>query len=66
MSMITDAFSSPKPAKVEPLPTRDSAADAVAEDERKRHLASYGAGTAMLSGPTGVVRELTGTRAANG
>lgn len=58
--MITDAFSTPKPAKVEPLPTRDTAADAVAadaENERQRHAV-----LTMLSGSGGVSTELTGTR----
>lgn len=64
MSMITDAFSSPKPQKIEPLPTRDTAADAVAEDQERRRkaLLGLGAGAQMLSGPGGVSTELTGTR----
>lgn len=68
MSFITDAISGPEKPKVEPIPTRDTAADSVtAEDERKRKIgAGYGAGTQMLSGAGGVAQELTGTRSANG
>jgi hypothetical protein len=68
MTFIADAFSS-KPVKSEPIPTRDTAADAVnAEDDRRRKIgAGYGFGTQMLSGAGGVSGgELTGTRSANG
>jgi hypothetical protein len=68
MSFIADAIS-PKKPKVEPVPTRDTAADAVdtPEEERKKKINSgYGAGTLMLTGPGGVTGELTGTRSANG
>jgi hypothetical protein len=68
MSTIIDGLSSPKQPKVEPIPTRDTAADAVsADDERRRKIgAGYGAGTQMLSGSGGVASELTGTRSAGG
>jgi hypothetical protein len=65
MSMIADAFGGSPKVKVEPMPTRDTAADAVdeAEAERKRRaLLGYGAASTMLSGPGGVPTELTGTR----
>jgi hypothetical protein len=64
MTMISDAFTEPKKQKIEPIPTRDTAADAVAdEDEQKRRsLLGMGAGSQMLSGPGGVSGELTGTR----
>lgn len=56
--------------KVEPLPTRDTAADAVSDDpesERKKRVAAgYGGSSFMLTGPGGVTGELTGTRSANG
>ncbi|GAB2178704.1 hypothetical protein [Dongia sp. agr-C8] len=67
MSFIGDAFSAPK-QKVEPIPTRDTAADALdAEREAKRRalLGMGGLGSTMLSGPGGVTRELTGTRSLN-
>lgn len=68
MTMISDAFSEPKKQKIEPIPTRDSAADAVSDDDEQRRKigAGIGAGTAMLSGSGGVARELTGTRSAGG
>jgi hypothetical protein len=68
MSTFVEAFTGPKKPKVEPIPTRDTAAESLnAEDEHKRRIASgVGAGTVMLSGPGGVSAELTGTRSANG
>jgi len=56
----------PKP-KVEPVPTRNDAADNLDSDaeRRKRLAAGYGAGTTFLSGPGGVSSEMTGTRSAN-
>ena len=68
MSAIADMFTGgPKP-KVEPIPTRNTAADNLDPDaeRRKRVAAGYGAGTTMLSGPGGVGGEMTGTRAASG
>ena len=68
MSVVADMFSGgPKP-KVEPMPTRDTAADNLdPEAERRKRIASgYGAGTVLLSGPSGVTSELTGTRSAGG
>jgi hypothetical protein len=68
MSMVADMFSGgPKP-KTEPIPTRDMAADSTDPDaERRRRLAKgYGPGSVMLSGPGGVVQEMTGTRSAGG
>jgi hypothetical protein len=69
MSMIADMVTGGDKPKVEPLPTRDTAADAVdaAEKERKRRAGlGYGGSPAMLSGPSGVGAELTGTRSAGG
>jgi hypothetical protein len=60
-------FTGPKKPKVEPMPTRDSAADYDPEEERRKRIASgVGAGTVLLSGPGGVGSELTGTRSASG
>ena len=66
MSTVVDMFDGggSKP-KIEPMPTRNTAADALDPDaERKRRalLGMTGAGQTMLSGPGGVPSELTGTR----
>lgn len=68
MTFVADLFSSTPKPKVEPTPTRDTAADSInADDERRRRIAAgLGAGTQMLSGAGGVSSELTGTRTANG
>jgi hypothetical protein len=58
-------FSPAPPPKVEPVPTRDTAADAVdqAEEERKKRAAmASGMASTMLTGSSGVTTELTGTR----
>jgi len=57
-------FSGPSPRKeVEPIPTRDTAADAAQEEENKRRARLQGMSSTMLTSPGGVVTELTGTRA---
>ncbi len=64
-----EMFSGGDKPKVEPIPTRDTAADSLdPETERKKRLAAgYGSGSFMLTGPGGVSSgEITGTRAANG
>lgn len=68
MTIFTDMFSGGSKAKVEPIPTRDTAADNLDPDteRRKRVAAGYGAGTYMLTGPGGVASEMTGTRSAGG
>lgn len=69
MSLISDMVSGGDKPKTEPLPTRDTAADAVdeAEKERRRRAGlGYGGSPAMLSGPSGVGTEMTGTRSAGG
>jgi hypothetical protein len=54
-------FSGPKAKKVEPMPTRDDAADAL-DEEKKRRAKLQGMASTMLTGPSGVTTELTGTR----
>ncbi len=69
MSVVADMFTGGKKPKVEPLPTRNDAADSLDPDaERKKRLnAGYGGSSFMLTGPGGVTGgEMTGTRAANG
>ena len=60
------SFFKPSPApKVEPAPTRDTAADAVQQQEEaaaKRRAMLQGMASTMLTGSTGVTSELTGTR----
>jgi hypothetical protein len=54
-------FSTPK-QHTEPMPTRDTAADAVDEAEKKRRATLQGMRSTMLTSPGGVTTELTGTR----
>lgn len=61
MSEVGSIFSSPKQPKIEPAPTRDTAA-ADAEQERIRRAAQSGRSSTMLTGPYGVVSDSTGSR----
>ncbi len=58
-------FKPSRPPKVEPPPTRDSAADALQrqeEEAKRRRAALQGMTSTMLSGSGGVPVELTGSR----
>jgi hypothetical protein len=55
----------PRPIQVEPPPTRDSAADAIAAreaEEKKRRAWQQGSSSSQLTSTGGVDNELTGTR----
>jgi hypothetical protein len=55
----------PKPAQVEPPPTRDSAADAVAAaeaEDKKRRAWQQGVSSNQLTATGGVTTELSGSR----
>jgi hypothetical protein len=61
------SFFSPSPApKIEPPPTRDTAADGLQqqqeEEAKKRRAALQGMTSTMLSGSGGVTTELSGSR----
>lgn len=58
-------FKPSPPPKVEPAPTRDTAADALAsqeEEAKKRRAMLQGMQATMLAGSSGVATELTGSR----
>ena len=58
-------FKPSPPPKVEPVPTRDTAADTVQQQEEevtKRRAMLQGMASTMLTGSSGVTSELTGTR----
>ncbi|HVY97883.1 MAG TPA: hypothetical protein VHA35_00175 [Dongiaceae bacterium] len=55
----------PKPIHVEPPPTRDSAADAIAAaeaEQKKRRAWQQGVGSNQMTATGGVTTELTGSR----
>jgi hypothetical protein len=59
-------FKPSPPPKIEPAPTRDTAADGVQqqqeEEAAKRRAMLQGMASTMLTGSSGVSTELTGTR----
>lgn len=64
-----EMFTGPKEVKVDPVPTRNDAADQVnrdEEDRKKRAAVLSGMASTMLTGSSGVPAELTGTRGAGG